>query len=233
MNIFGVIPARSGSKGIKNKNIQKIAGKTLLEISIKKFKLLKQQKIIKDFIVSTDSKIYADLAKDIGSKVQIRPKNLSGDKIRIVEVLNYLKKEYKYDYFITLVPTAPLISLSTIKKLIKFFIKNKKNSIGTMSKLDTIHPLLAMDKKNKDKYNYFIKGKFPRYPRQIRRKLYYYNGCVFIRNNNLIKKNNYSNNCLGKSYAGFEILKDESCNIDIPDDLNFCRKNFDTKKIYE
>ena len=45
MNIFGVIPARSGSKGIKNKNIQKISGQTLLEISIKKFKLLKKKKI--------------------------------------------------------------------------------------------------------------------------------------------------------------------------------------------
>jgi CMP-N-acetylneuraminic acid synthetase len=233
MDIFGVIPARSGSKGIKNKNIQKIYGKTLLEISIKKFKLLKQQKLIKDFIVSTDSKIYANLAKISGSKVQIRPKYLSGDKTRIIEVLNYIKKEYKYGYFITLVPTAPLIKVRTIKKLIKFFIQKKKNSIGTISNLNTIHPLLAMDKKSKDEFNYFVRGNFPRYPRQIRPKLYHYNGCIFIRNNNLIRKNNYKNNCLGKSFTGFEISKDESCNIDIPDDLNFCRNNFNAKKIYK
>ena len=91
MNIFGVIPARSGSKGIKNKNIQKISGQTLLEISIKKFKLLKK-KLIRDFIVSTDSKPYADLAKDLGSKVQMRPKKLSTDKTRIVDVLSFIKK---------------------------------------------------------------------------------------------------------------------------------------------
>ena len=115
MNIFGVIPARSGSKGIKNKNIQKISGQTLLEISIKKFKLLQKKKLIRDFIVSTDSKPYADLAKDLGSKVQMRPKKLSTDKTRIVDVLSFIKKEHKYDYFLTLVPTAPLINLSTIK----------------------------------------------------------------------------------------------------------------------
>ena len=92
MNIFGVIPARSGSKGIKNKNIQKISGQTLLEISIKKFKLLQKKKLIRDFIVSTDSKLYADLAKDLGSKVQMRPKKLSTDKTRIVDVLSFIKK---------------------------------------------------------------------------------------------------------------------------------------------
>lgn len=73
MDIFGVIPARSGSKGIKNKNIQKISGQTLLEILIKKFKLLKKKKLLKDFIASTDSKIYSYMAKSSGSKVQIRP----------------------------------------------------------------------------------------------------------------------------------------------------------------
>ena len=92
MDIFGVIPARSGSKGVKDKNIQKISGQTLLEISIKKFKLLQKKKLIKDFIVSTDSKLYSDLAKNFGSKVQIRPKYLSKDQTRIVELLNFIKK---------------------------------------------------------------------------------------------------------------------------------------------
>ena len=67
----------------------------------------------------------------------------------------------------------------------------------------------------------------------MRPRLYHYNGCVFIRNNNLIRKNNYNNNCLGKSFVGYEILKDESCNIDSSDDLIFCRNNFDEKKVYK
>ena len=232
MDILGVIPARSGSKGIKNKNIQKISNRTLLEISVKKLELLKKQRFIKDFIISTDSELYSNLSKVYGSKVQIRPKYLSKDQARIVELLNYLKKVNKNNYFLTLVPTAPLITLASIKKLIKFFIKKKTFSIGTVSKYDSTHPFLAI-KKKADKFDYLIKGNFQRYPRQIRPDLYHLNGCVFIRHKKLITKNNYNNNCLGKLYSGFEISKEESCNIDNLDDLNFCRKNFNAKKIFK
>ena len=45
MNILGVIPARSGSSKIKNKNIKKIKNQTLLEISIKKLNILKKKNI--------------------------------------------------------------------------------------------------------------------------------------------------------------------------------------------
>ena len=85
----------------------------------------------------------------MGSKVQMRPKKLSTDKTRIVDVLSFIKKEHKYDYFLTLVPTAPLINLSTIKSLINYFKRKKITSIGTLSKLETTHPLLAMRKKEK------------------------------------------------------------------------------------
>ena len=45
MNIIGVIPARSGSSEIKDKNIQKIKNQTLLQISIKKLNILKKKNI--------------------------------------------------------------------------------------------------------------------------------------------------------------------------------------------
>ena len=233
MDIVGVIPARSGSKGIKNKNIQKISNKTLIEISVKKFELLKKQRFIKDFIVSTDSELYPNLSKVYGSKVQIRPRYLSQDQTRIVELLNYLKSKNKNNYFLTLVPTAPLITLASIKKIIKFFIKKKTFSIGTISKYNSTHPFLAIKKKKADKFDYLIQGNFQRYPRQIRPNLFHLNGCIFIRHKKLITKKNYSNNCLGKLYSGFEISKEESCNIDNLDDLNFCRKNFNAKKIFK
>ena len=51
MKIIGVIPARSGSKGIKNKNIVNLNGKPLIYYTIKSVKKSR----IKDFIVSSDS----------------------------------------------------------------------------------------------------------------------------------------------------------------------------------
>ena len=57
--IIALIPARSGSKGIKNKNILKIANKSLIEISIEH---CLKAKIFSKILLSTDSKKYADIA---------------------------------------------------------------------------------------------------------------------------------------------------------------------------
>lgn len=233
MNIIGVIPARSGSSEIKNKNIQKIKNETLLQISIKKLNILKKKKYITDFVVTTDSKFYSNLAKEYGSKVHLRPKHLSGNRTKIVEVLHYLKKYFKNDYFLTIVPTAPLISVNTIKKLIVDLKKKKFLSSGSISKITTIHPLLAMKKKDNNKYEYLINKSLIRYPRQVRPNSYFFNGCIFIRHKKLINKNNFKNNCLGKSFYGFEITRNESCNIDKIEDLNYCKKNFNAKKVYK
>lgn len=231
MKILGIIPARSGSKGIKNKNLSKIYNKTLLEIAVQKLKILKRSKFIDDFIVSSEDENYLNLAKKYGSNVEKRPKKLSGDKARIIEVLFNLKKKYNYDFFLTLVPTAPLISINSLKNLIIYFKKKKYLSLGTISEYETPHPYLAMKKKN-NKLKYIFDKNTKKYPRQARPKLYYYDGCVFIRNFNLIKKKNYSNNCLGNIFCGFKLEKKESCNIDTLNDLEFCKKNFNEKRIF-
>ena len=70
-----LIPARSGSKSIKNKNILNLGGIPLLAWSIRASKMSKK---IQQTIVSTDSKNYANIAKKFGAQVPfIRPKNLS------------------------------------------------------------------------------------------------------------------------------------------------------------
>ena len=58
MIVLGIIPARSGSKGVKNKNIKKINNKTLIEIA---YLAAKKSKIFTEIIVSTDSDKYKKL----------------------------------------------------------------------------------------------------------------------------------------------------------------------------
>ena len=76
MKLLTIIPARSGSKGIKNKNLTKFLGKPLIKYSINFAKKIKNNTII----VSTDSKKIKDLShKDLGINDYIRPENLSRD----------------------------------------------------------------------------------------------------------------------------------------------------------
>ena len=60
MNFLCIIPARSGSKGIKNKNLKKIKNKSLIELS---YDIALKSKIFTNIVVSTDSKKYQNYLK--------------------------------------------------------------------------------------------------------------------------------------------------------------------------
>ena len=60
MNVLAIIPARSGSKGIKNKNIKKLNKVTLIE---KAYAVARKSKIFDQIIISTDSVLYQNLMK--------------------------------------------------------------------------------------------------------------------------------------------------------------------------
>lgn len=137
IKIIAVIPARSGSETIKNKNIILYKGRPLIYHSIK---LALNSKMIDRVIVSTDSKKYAKLSTKLGAEVPfLRPtkisQNNSNDSGWIFHALNYLIKKEKYypDLIIHLRPTSPNRELKTFEKGIKWFLKNKKISTSMRS----------------------------------------------------------------------------------------------------
>ena len=91
--ILAIVPARSGSKGLADKNIKNLNGKPLMAWSIGAG--LRSQYIDK-LIVSTDSTKYAEIAADFGAEVPfIRPKEISTDTSSrrevIAHALNFLQ----------------------------------------------------------------------------------------------------------------------------------------------
>ena len=85
MKVLGIVPARSGSKGFKNKNLAKIGDKTLLELAIG---VGLSPNIIDEVYISTDSEIYAEIGKKAGAKFcGLRPEYLAGDKAKTSEVV--------------------------------------------------------------------------------------------------------------------------------------------------
>ena len=144
ISILTLIPARSGSKGIPDKNIKLLNGKPLIQYSIdqaKKSKYTEQMRII----VSTDSENYASIAKKLGAECSfLRPteisQDLSTDYQFIEHALNYLKKKENYipDIILQLRPTQPLRRVEDIDKCLDIFIQKRNNydSLRSVTKFE-------------------------------------------------------------------------------------------------
>jgi N-acylneuraminate cytidylyltransferase len=128
LNIIAIVPARSQSKGVPNKNIIPLNGVPLIGYTIQAAKL---SKLINKVIVSTDSSEYAEIAKKYGADVPfLRPEEYSKDDSNDIEFLQHFLKYSKDndkkvpDILVHLRPTSPLRDPSVIDDAIKLFLKN-------------------------------------------------------------------------------------------------------------
>lgn len=137
--IYVLIPARGGSKSIKDKNIVKIKKKELIYFTIQTAKKLKK---ISKIVVSTDSKKIAKVAKLYGAEVPfIRPKKYSKDNSTDLQVfkhyINWLKKNNMTipKIIIHLRVTTPFRNANIVNKAINIILKNKNiSSLRSMRK---------------------------------------------------------------------------------------------------
>ena len=119
-NILLVVLARSGSKGIKDKNIKKIQNISLIgQVGI----FSKKIDFFDEKIISTDSRKYGNIAKKFDLNFEfIRPKKLSGSKIGDLDVLRHALikmqniRKIKFDIIVSLPPTSPLRKINDVKK---------------------------------------------------------------------------------------------------------------------
>jgi CMP-N,N'-diacetyllegionaminic acid synthase len=139
--IWAIIPARSGSKDIKNKNIMNLKGKPLIAYSIN---AAKKSKKISKIIFSSDSKKYYDIAKKYGKLIfHKRPASISGDKSTDFEFFDHFVKNYKEilpEYFVHLRPTTPYRDPKIIDQIIEKFLIKKKffTSLRSLSPISNI-----------------------------------------------------------------------------------------------
>lgn len=182
MRTLAIIPARAGSKGVKNKNIRLIDGKPLIEYAINSSQ---ESKKLSDTIVSTDSPIIAEIAAKNQINTLIRPKNLALDETPISNVISHILNELQsqgkesYDLIILLQPTAPIRTGRDIDNVIEMFSKDiKTESVISVVEIDDIHPARMYVMDDSLKMNSFLNyGETSR--RQDLKKLYLRNGCIY------------------------------------------------------
>ena len=234
--IWAVIPARSGSKGLKNKNITKINKKHLIYYTIKD--AINSKKFEK-ILFLTDSKKYAQIAKSYGAEIPfLRSKKNASDKATDNDIYIYMLKMFEKknvktpDYFAHLSPTVPFRNKNVIAKGINFFFKNKTSKFNSMRSV-SLYPSSAYKNVRiiNKKICSIVKKDFDvnklNQPRQNYQKTYKPNGLIDIisKRNLLIYKKTH-----GKNTLAFKT--DQIYLIDIDSELDLLWAKFLIQKKY-
>ena len=188
-----IIPARGGSKGIKNKNLINFSNKPLLYWTITQ--AIKAQKV-SDVYVSSDSKKILNFSKKLGAIPIVRPKSISCDISKsedaILHFINSTKKKYKNIVFLQ--ATSPLRFADDIDNAIKIFKQKKYDSLFSCSTSSDWFDVWKTNKKKIVPLTIDYKKKMPR--QKVKSKYFLQNGSIYIFDKKKFLK--YKNRLFGK-----------------------------------
>ena len=208
--ILALIPARSGSKSVKNKNIRLINGKPMLAYSIEH---AKKSKYINRIIVTTDSEEYAAIAGEYGAETPfLRPAEFATDTALDLDVfrhaLTWLKENegYEPDIIVQLRPTDPYRDSAEIDKMIEIMLEDDTVDAVRSIKENEVVPHKMWYLKDDGEIEPILKDIPEAYnmPRQELPKTYYQNG-----NTDLLRPRNIFeyNSMTGHKIKGY-VMKD-------------------------
>ena len=218
MRNIAIIPARSGSKGLKDKNIKPLNGKPLIAYTIE---AAKRSNLFDEIFVSTDSNEYARIAKDYGASVPfLRSNELSSDTTSSWDVvrdaiLNYKKIGKEFDTVALLQPTSPLRKSEDI--INGYNIMQKKDAKAIVSVCEVDHsPLWCNTLPEDNSLENFLNQDFINAPRQSLPTYYRINGAIYIVNCKYLMStdNIYNKSC-------YAVVMPKEISIDIDDAIDF------------
>lgn len=214
--VIALIPARGGSKGIKEKNIKPLAGKPLILWTIEE---AQKSKYIDEIYVSTDSRKIKDVVKTAKVNILDRPKELATDEAKTIDVvIHFIKhlesRNYKENFLIILLqPTSPLRTVKDIDKALEMYFRFK---VPIISVSKACHPPQWIAELDEDLgISNFLKA-ISCYQRQKPGKVYQLNGAIYIADKKTIKK---EKSFLTLGTKAFIMSKERS--IDIDDEFDF------------
>ena len=199
-----LITARSGSKGLKNKNIKKINYISLIEF---KYRCAKKAMIPKsEIVVSTESKKYKNFLETKGIKVLERPMHLAKDDTETYPVLihainQYKKKKIFFDNLILLEPATPFTLPKSLKKGYTRFIKKKLDIIASIEETNINSNFVAELENNSIRKMFQKMHKIKSYRRQLFQSQFKMDGGFYIfKIKNFEKKILFDNNLKSEGY---------------------------------
>lgn len=218
MKNIAIIPARSGSKGLKDKNIKLLNGKPLLAYTIE---AAKESGLFDEIMVSTDSKVYGEIAKKYGANVPfLRNDSLSNDTASSWDVVKDIIERYKHLGFsfstvALLQPTSPLRSSKDIIKGYEVLRKKDANLVVGVCEADH-SPLWSNVLSEDHSLIDFINPEIVNLQRQSIPKYYRINGALYI-----VKVEHLMSSSNIYEYKSFATLMKKENSIDIDDQFDF------------
>jgi CMP-N,N'-diacetyllegionaminic acid synthase len=218
MKNIAIIPARSGSKGLKDKNIKLLNGKPLIAYTIK---AAQESNLFEEIFVSTDSIEYAKIALEWGASVPfLRSEELSSDTVSSWDVvkdvvLNYKKIGKEFDTIALLQPTSPLRKFNDIIDGYNQMKRKNANAVVAVCEVDH-SPLWCNTLPEDGSLQNFLNQELISMPRQGLPTYYRINGALYIVKTKYLMsiENIYEEKC-------YSIVMSKKNSIDIDDATDF------------
>ena len=218
MKNIAIIPARSGSKGLKDKNIKPLLDIPLLAYSIR---AAKDSALFDEIMVSTDSDDYAQIAKDYGASVPfLRSAKTSSDTAGSWDVVTEVLSQYQtsgrwFDTICLLQPTSPLRIASDIIGGYQLFDQKNADAITAVCEMDH-SPLWSMTLPPDLSLGSFRKSLSQSKRRQDLDTYYRINGALYIRK---ISYHANSIQLLSEKEYAYVMERGRSIDIDVAEDF--------------
>jgi N-acylneuraminate cytidylyltransferase/CMP-N,N'-diacetyllegionaminic acid synthase len=230
MDILCIIPARGGSKGLKNKNIKPFMGKPLIAYTIE---AAFQSSLVNKIAVSTDDAKIARVARQCGAMVIQRPKRYATDKapieLALRHAVRHLQKTENYspEIIVWLQANIPIRKKGQIDKVIMKLIRSKAESAVTVSSVEQFPQW--MKKMDKRGFLYPLVANSKQYRRQDVRPLYRLDGSIVAMKTQTLMGTKHLRGVhvyLGKKIMGIVQEKKYSIEIDSQDDFKIAELYF-------
>ena len=217
MKNLAIIPARSGSKGVKDKNIRLLGGKPLMAWSIEA--ALGSGKF-DEVMVSTDSERYAAIAREHGASVPflrsaVTASDTASSNDMISEVLEeYQKRGREFDTYCLLQPTSPLRTAEDIRRA--YALYEQKKALAVVSVCEAEHTPLWCGQLPP---TLELEGFLPRAEAQRRQdiqKFYRLNGAIYI-----VDTRKFKTDPFPYQKGGYAYVMDRERSVDIDTELDF------------
>ncbi len=227
--ILALIPARSGSQGLRHKNLQKIGGKPLLEHAIELALKSRRKHEAWTVCVSTDSPHYARIGRKAGAETPfLRPAHLATTRSPLWKTIRhaleyYEKEKQNHDLVLLLSPTTPLTQVKDVRLALDLHAKTNRAVASVVSLPGGESWLFRSNNNRLSSLGGTSVGR-----RQAQKPIYRINGAIYVATPIWLRKNRYF--IADGQTEAYVMPPSRSLDIECAEDLSIAKLFWGTKK---